>query len=186
MTNRWFKPSEKTVRLAIKMAKVAHMPWVVWLLLFLFFIDSYIVVIPIDGVMAAALIFVPDRKRVWYLAGLVGAFLGYLIFYLLLTSSLHHDVTQYLMQLDSTAYKNILSHAQSYGYWYIAWGLLTVIPPIICLGAGLVSQLNPLVIFLMLCVAKVFRLWLVIFLTEKVWSAFLKMKQTILSHRKDS
>lgn len=183
---RWLKPSDRTVRWALKIAKVSHMPWVLWALIATFFIDAFVVVIPIDGIMAAALIYAPDRKRTWYLAGLVGSFLGYLLFYFLLLSTFQNEVIQYLVGIDAEAYRSVIAHANDYGYWYVAWGLLTVVPPVICLGAGLVSGLQPFLVFLMLCVAKVFRLWLVIFLTEKLWKAFLVIKSKVKDHREEN
>ena len=180
MVVKYLKPSDKVIHLAHRISYYAHMPWVMAYFFFSFFFDSFIMFIPADGLLAVAVLFAPDKKRVWFLIAVFGSLLGFLVTYILTLSSLQYWLIDLIVEYDSGGFfRDITTQAVKYGYLNLSLAVFTVVPPIICLLAGIVIGLNPLAVFAIVFVSKVFRIALMIFLVRKLWAGVIFVKHKI-------
>jgi len=184
MVVKYLKPSDKVIHLAHRISYYAHKPWVMAYFFFSFFLDSFVMFIPAEGLLAVAVLFAPDKKRVWFLFAVLGSLLGFFITYILTVSSLQHWLIDLIVEYDSGGFfYDITTHAAKYGYLNLSLAVFTVVPPIICLLAGIVIGLNPLIVFAIVFASKVFRIVLVIFVVRKMWAAVILFKHKIHDRR---
>lgn len=184
MASEYFKPSDKVIRYAMKIARYAHMPWVTLFFFLAFLLDSFLMFIPADGLLSVTVLFAPDKKRTWYLASLAGSLLGYVIFYFLTISSFQHLVLDFVTRMDyAQVFNEIVSRARHFGLLYLAVAVFVMIPPVFGMVAGIVIGLNPWSVFIMLCVLKAVRIYFLIFIVKKLWSAMILLRQKVLQHK---
>jgi len=164
-----FRKKKKTYRLAKKLADYAHLKWMGIFFLIAFFIDAFVIVIPIDGLLCFMLIFAEDQKKKLYVYSLVGFVLGFIAIALLTASTFQQDIIDVIYHFGfKDSLTAILESAGSYGYFNIALGTLTIVAPAICLVSGIIVGLDWNATLMIVIVMKALRLFLMIFFTLKI------------------
>ncbi|MBF0107156.1 MAG: hypothetical protein HQM16_17740 [Deltaproteobacteria bacterium] len=178
------KPDQRIYNLAKKITHYAHMPWVTPFFLIIFFLDSFLMFIPADSLLAVSVLFAKDKKKKWYLTAMTGAFLGFLLF-LYLTESQFRSITVAFIQDHDPhdLFGHITSHASKYGYFDLSLAVFTVVPSVFCLVGGIIINLNPSIVFAIVCASKAFRVWLVMYLTAKAYGTAVLIKNKIKTRK---
>ncbi len=160
-----FEPSPKLVRWARRLAPYANKWWVPWFFATFFFIDSYIMLIPIDGLMVITLVFVPHKMKKWFFAGLVGATLGYISISFLTESSFQHYILSWIQAWGYMAsYQGLIVSLAQRGYIYLLLLTFTFMPQNICLVGSLLVGLQPTIVLFILVASKLFKMsWMFYF-----------------------
>lgn len=185
MVIRYLKPGDRVIHWAHRISHFAHMPWVVGFFFLIFLVDSFLLFLPADGLIAVSVLFAPDKKRVWFLMAVLGSLLGFVILYALTISSFEKSIVDFIVAGDAAAsFHQITKHAARYGYLALGVGVFTFVPPGVSLMAGIVIGLNPLAVLGIVFASKVFRIWLMIFLVQKLWKAVILLGRKI-KHRVD-
>jgi len=138
-----------------------------------FFLDALIVVLPIDSIMSATLTLKPQHARKWVLSAMLGFSLGLGLVALMANSHLEPYLLSWIAKLGYSArLEEVLSHAQTHGYWELTLGSFTILPPIFGVLMGVSVGLNPWAV-LFICVAGkmtklVLMVWLAISSSPKI------------------
>lgn len=170
---------EKLRHYANVIASHADAPWVTPLFFFLFFIDSFLLLLPVDSLMAATLTMRPKHMKRWLFVSIVGFGLGLGVVAIIVNSQLQ----PYLFELfEKWGYfhhvEKVLSHAETYGYLELALGVFTIVPSLFGVLAGVVVNLNPWAVWAIAWVGKIIKILLtvwVIFSTSKAVKKVLKV-----------
>lgn len=152
--------------------------------LIIFLTDAIIMVVPADTLLAITLLLVPQKKREWFLAGFVGAILGYVALAILTQTTFQPVLVDFIRAHDFTnTFQDMMGQAHRYGYVNLIIGCLTIVPQNVCLVGGILIGLNPLLVFVVVAVIKWVRILVVILLVKQavVTGLFLKEKM----HLKD-
>jgi len=153
------KPNAKLVHWAERLAPYAEKAWVNWFFGFFFFIDSFVMFIPIDGLMVITLVFVPKKIRMWFLSGLLGALIGYVAIAFLTQSSFQHYIMSWIDAWGYTQqYKEIVVLLAEHGYAYMAALTFTFMPQNICLVGSVLVGLDPVLVLIILILSKLFKM----------------------------
>lgn len=154
------KPSRRVIEWAKKLVPHAEKTWVLYFFAVFFFIDSFILVMPIDGVMVVALVFVPHKLKKWFFYSVVGAGLGYVVMMFLTESSFQPMIVQWVQDWGSyETYQSTLANIHEHGYLYLSLAAYTVVPQNISLVTSLLADLNVYIVFFILVTSKIFKLW---------------------------
>lgn len=141
----------------------ADAPWVTALWFGLFFIDSFLLFIPVDTLMAATLAMKPQHRVRWITWGLVGFGLGLGMVAILVNSQLQPWFFEQINHWGYVAHvQDVVSHAQSYGYLELTLGVYTVLPSLFGVLAGVLVHLNPWVVWAISFSGKVLKLLLTV------------------------
>ncbi len=142
--------------------------------------------VPADGLVAVTVMFAPDKKRSWYLASVAGAILAVLIFYFLSISEFRHWTIDFLSSHNyENFYHDFVRTTRKEGYLALCIATITFVPPAIGMIAGAVAGLDPLAVFLIVSGLKSLRIWLLMEIVKRGWSALILIRQKI-KHRHDS
>lgn len=179
MKGQLFKPSPKVIEWASRLSRHAHQPWVALLFAVLFFLDALFMVVPADGLVAVAVLFAPKKKKIWWLASALGSFVALVLFFIVAQTTL----TPYLIEwIESSRfvdyYQSVISSPESQGYFNLSLATISFVPPAICLLAGLAIKLNPIGVFITVIFFKSLRIWLLMEIVRKLWSALI-----VVSHK---
>lgn len=153
---------EKLTHYAEVLAQHAEAHWVSPVFFLIFFVDSFIMLIPADSLLSATVALNPRPMRKWYLVSNLGAALGFAVL-IFLSQTIFHD---YLMQsIQETGFYSevgafLQKHASNYGIWELAIGVFTIVPCMIAALAGVAVGINPWAILAVVVAAKAFRLGL--------------------------
>jgi Predicted membrane protein len=155
---------DKLSHYAEVLARHAEAHWVSPVFFAIFFLDSFVMVIPADSLLSATVALNPRPVKKWYAFSMLGAlagfalliFLGHTIFHEYLMSSIqetgfYSEVGRYLEK-----------HASEYGLMEVALGVFTIVPCMIAALAGVAVGLNPWALLAIVVSAKAFRLALTI------------------------
>ena len=154
-----FEPSPKLVRWARRLAPYADKWWVTWFFAFFFFIDSYLMLIPIDGLMVITLVFVPHKVKKWFFAGLMGATLGYISLAFLTQSSFQHFLLSLIQDSGyMSTYQGMVFSLSQRGYVYLLLLTFTFMPQNICLVGSILVGLKPTLVLFILVASKLFKM----------------------------
>ena len=157
----------------------AEAHWVTPLFFFLFFIDSVILFLPMDTLLAATISLKPHHRRKWVLASIFGFALGLGLVAILVNTELH----PYLFQLFKKwgYFKDVMrivEHAQNYGYIELAIGVFTFLPSIFGVLIGVIVGLNPWAVWSLALAGKVVKIlatvW-IIFSGSKVLKKYISL-----------
>lgn len=156
---RYLKPSRKLLYYATRLSAYAHRDWVVGFFFLLYFFDSFLIFLPAESFLALTLLFVPDRKRVWVLAAITGALSGFILFYLLSLSSFQPKLIEFIESKSlAESFALVVNYGTRYGYPSLVALVFIAVPPLVGLVAGILIGLNPLIVFVIVFLAKIFRI----------------------------
>lgn len=149
--------------------------------LLIFLADAIVMVVPADTLMAITLLVVPQKKREWCIAGLVGAMLGYLILIILTQTTFRPEIIHYLSTSDFTrdSFNEILSGPSKFGYFNLIVGSLTVIPQNVCVVGGIIIGLNAFLVLFLAGLIKLGRILVVILLVKQAVKTGLFLKDKL-------
>lgn len=156
---------EKLENYAETLARHADAPWITPFFLFLFFIDSFLMVLPADSLLGATVAIRPKHVKKWAFFSCLGSALG-LALAIFLAETVLHDYFFRLMAEGGFYHRvqEIIEHAQNYGYLELAIGVFTIVPSLIAGLAGVVVGLNPWIVFLLISSAKILKILLTLWL----------------------
>lgn len=178
------KPSRKLLYYATKLSAYAHRDWVVGFFFLLYFFDSFLIFLPAESFLALTLLFVPDRKRVWVLAALAGALCGFLIFYLLSLSSFQPKLVEFIEDESLMAsFEMVVDYGTRYGYPSLVVLVFVAVPPLVGLVAGILIGLNPLIVFVIVILAKIFRIFAMIYLMRFAKRYVLRVREKLVERK---
>lgn len=154
--------------------------------LLLVFLDSFLIFLPGEGLVALTLLFVPDKKWEWFTACCVGHILGFALFSILSQTTIQPALVEMIIQYDySHNFQKIMHHAAQYGYLDISIGAFTFVPAIICLIGGIAVGLNVWMVFLVVSLVKIVRIYFIFVLVKSVWKSAIYVKDKVEEYRKD-
>ena len=156
---------EKLNRYALALATHAEAAWVTFFFFVLFLLDSILMFLPADSLLGATIILYPKRARRWLTVACLGSITG-LAGAVILANTVLNDYLQKLVASDGVYHqvRDIIEHAQHYGYWELAAGVFTFVPSVIGAMAGTIVKLNPWLIFLIVTAAKLLKIFLTVWL----------------------
>ncbi len=156
---------EKLYHYAEVLARHADAPWLPLFFLILFFVDSFLMVLPADSLLGATVAIRPIHVKKWTFFACCGSILG-LGVAVILGNYVLHDYMMELVAREGFYHKvaEILEHAQNYGYLELCIGVFTIVPSIIGALAGAVVGLNPWVVFVLVVTAKLIKILLTLWL----------------------
>lgn len=141
----------------------AEAPWisVFWFVVFL--LDSIVIVLPVDTLLAATLALKPERRVQWMSAALGGFGLGLAIVAVLVNSQLQPWFFEQINHWGYVAHvEDIVSHAQDYGYLELFLGVYTIVPSLFGVLAGVLVHLNPWIVWGIVFSGKILKLVLTV------------------------
>lgn len=154
-----FEPSPKLVKWARRLAPYADKKWVPLFFAAFFFIDSYVMLIPIDGLMVITLVFVPQKIKKWFFSGLVGATLGYITLMILTESQFQYLILHVIKSFGYfESYQKIVMALSERGYVYLMLLTFTFMPQNLCLIGSQLVGLNSEIVLLILITSKLFKM----------------------------
>lgn len=176
----FFKPSLKLIERAQRLTSMMHHAWLSLFFFLLFFAESFVMVIPADTLISVTANLVPGKKKQWFFFSMLGYLVGFAIIVLLITTSFKHEVINLFKNYGFMDHIDLLRQRfKHYGYAGLGMAILVGVPPILCMTACLLVKLNPWVVFFVTLAAKIVRVWLLIFLVSKLWSAVILVKHKI-------
>lgn len=142
-------------------------------------------VVPADTLLGITLLVVPQKKREWCTAGLVGAMLGYLILIILTMTTFRPEIVNWLLSSEFTRepFQMITEGRSKFGYFNLIVGSLTIIPQNVCVVGGIIIGLNPFLTLFLAGLIKLGRLIIVIVLIRQTFRTGLFLKKKL--HLKD-
>jgi|SRR5215831_3133993 len=156
---------ERLLQYARALAAHAEAPWVTPVFFFTFFLDSFLVFIPIDSLLGATVALRPRNAKKWVLAGIGGVTLGLGLGVVAANTFLHPHLLDLVHRIRIyPQVDEILRHAQAYGYFELTLGVFTVVPCIVGAIIGALLGLNPWAVLGIVVAAKVFRILLTVWL----------------------
>lgn len=130
------------------------------------------------------LLFVPDRKRVWVLAAIAGALSGFILFYLLSLSSFQPKLVEFIESESLTEpFALVVDYGSRYGYSSLVALVFIAVPPLVGLVAGILIGLNPLVVFMIVILAKVFRIFAMIYIMRFAKRYVLRVREKLAKRK---
>ncbi len=165
---------------AHRLVQSAHKAWLNVFFFVMCLVESFAMVIPADTLISVTTNVVPLKKRNWFFWSLFGYTLGFLIITLLLTTSVKHDVLKVLQHVGILGEVQVAkTQFLHYGYLGLGLSILLGMPPLVCMTASVLIGLKPWLVFATTLGVKAFRVWLLIFLVGKLWSAVIQIKHKI-------
>lgn len=151
---------EKLTHYAKVLAGHAEAVWVSPVFFLIFFVDSFIMVIPADSLLLATVALNPRHMKKWFFWSILGAAAGFAVL-IFLGHTIFHDYL--LHSVEETGFysevgKYLHRHAQDYGLMELTIGVFTLVPCMVAALAGVVVGLNPWAILGIVVGAKIFRL----------------------------
>ena len=158
---------EKIRHYANVISSHADARWVTPFFFTIFFLDSFLLFIPVDYLLSATVLLRPRRKKIWLAAAISGFGLGLGLVAVLVNTHLQH----YLFDLfNRWGYfhhvQNIIDHAQDYGYLELTLGVFTLVPSLFGVIAGVLVHLDPWVVWAISLAGKVLKLVLTVWVFQ--------------------
>jgi membrane protein YqaA with SNARE-associated domain len=121
--------------------------------------------IPIDALLAASISLKPQHRVKWVLWGVLGFSLGLGAVALLVNTHLQPYVFDFFNRRGYIDYlKEIVEHAQNYGYIELTIGVFTVLPSLFGVLIGVIVGLNPWIVWLLCMAGKVLKILVTVWL----------------------
>ncbi|HCU24170.1 MAG TPA: hypothetical protein DF383_04055 [Deltaproteobacteria bacterium] len=156
---------EKIVQYAEKIAAHADAHWVTPVFFLLFFLDSFLVFIPCDSLLGTTVAIRPRHVKKWVFAAVFGVMVG-LGLVVLASYTFLHGYLYELVEKEGmySQVKDILLHAQEYGYFELTLSVFTVVPCVIGSIAAAMIGMNPWAVYGIVVVAKILRIILAVWI----------------------
>jgi membrane protein YqaA with SNARE-associated domain len=154
---------EKLRHYATVIAGHADSAWVTPVFFLMFFIDSLVLVLPVDSLMATTMTLRPQHVKKWLVASISGFALGLGILAAIANSKLQPLLFELM---ERWGYLNhamdAVKHAQNYGYWELVFGVFTFVPSLFGVLAGVLVGLNPWAVWAISLGGKVVKILLTV------------------------
>lgn len=139
--------------------------WVTPLFFGLFLLDSIILFLPVDTLLAATITLKPKKMKTWIFFSLLGFAIGLAIVAIIVNSHLQ----PWLFELfDNWGYldhvREVVAHAQDYGYIELAIGAFTILPSLFGVLIGVLVGLDPWIVWGISYAGKVVKVFLTVWL----------------------
>lgn len=175
---------EKLQHYANVLASHAGSYWVTPIFFLLFFIDSIILIIPVDSLLAATISLRPQGLKKWLIASVIGFASGLGLVAILVNTQLQ---PWFLNLFESWGYLDrvydIINQAQDYGYWALTLGVFTLLPSLFGVLIGVLVHLNPWAVWAIALAGKLFKLFLTVWL---IFSGSLALRKWLRLYLKTS
>lgn len=159
------RPSKELLEKSRELSKKAHLDGVTLFFFVFYFLDSFLIFLPADGLLSLTLLWATHRMRPWVLAAVAGSMSGYLLFYVLSLTSFQPLLFDLLREHQFLeVYQDVIKITREYGYVGLISGVLTFVPPVIALVAGVSLHLQPFLIFVIVSLGKTVRIFVMIYL----------------------
>ncbi|MFO1464673.1 MAG: hypothetical protein U1F66_12935 [bacterium] len=156
---------EKIAYYAQKIAAHADARWVAPVFFLLFFLDSFLVFIPCDSLLGTTVAIRPRHLVKWLLAAVLGVVAGLGLVVLASYTFLHGYLDTIINDYSMYArVKDIVQHAQQYGYFELTISVFTVVPCVIGAIAASMIGMNPWAVFGIVVAAKLLRVFLAVWI----------------------
>jgi len=170
---------EKLRHYANVIASNADAHWVTPFFFIIFFLDSLLLVIPVDSLLGASMSLRPRHIKKWLLASTLGFALGLGILALVANSHLQPWAFKWFEELGYFHHvEKVLEQAENYGYLSLTIGVFTILPSLFGVIIGVLVGLNPWVVWALSLGGKIVKLiltvWL-IFSGSQVFKKILKI-----------
>ena len=133
--------------------------------------------IPADTLISVITNVVPEKKKRWFLASIIGYCVGFVLIVLLIDTSFKCWLLNLIHHYGYYGHLEALSgNLSRYGYLGLAMSVLAGFPPLACILAALIIQLNPWSVLLVTLSAKTTRIGGLIWIVGKAWSTVIRLK----------
>ena len=139
--------------------------WVTPLFFGLLLVDSIILFLPVDTLLAATITLKPRKMKIWILSSLAGFALGLGVVAVLVNSHLQPWLFEIFENWGYLHHvQDVVAHAQDYGYIELAIGVFTVLPSLFGVLIGVLVKLDPWIVWGISYAGKVFKVLLTVWL----------------------
>lgn len=157
----------------------AESHWVAPLFFLLFFLDSMILFIPVDTLLAATISMKPHHRRKWVFAAILGFAMGLGTVAILVNTHLQPMVFNLVKRAGYFQHvMEIVEHAQNYGYIELTIGVFTFLPSLFGVLIGVIVGLNAWAVWALALAGKVVKIlatvWL-IFSGTQIFSKYIRL-----------
>lgn len=143
----------------------AESPWVTPLFFLLFLIDSVILIIPVDTLLAATVTLKPQQRRRWVLASVVGFAVGLGLVAIVANTQLQPYLFHLFQKWGYIQHvMAIMAHAENWGYIELTVSVFTFLPSLFGVLIGVVVGLNPWFVWVISLGGKVAKILVTVWL----------------------
>ncbi len=154
---------EKLRHYATVLGSHANSPWVTVFFFFVFFIDSLVLIIPVDSLLGATVSVAPRHAKKWLIASLLGFGSGLGLAAFLVNSQLSPWLMPWMEKLGyMETIRGFLEDAARYGYLSLTIGVFTVLPSLFGVLIGVIVGLNPWAVWAISFAGKILKVVLTV------------------------
>ena len=141
------------------------------------------VILPAEALIGLTAVFVPSKKREWFLAGCVGVIASHVIFALITETPWLINMMDWLRNGNFKEYFDELTkHTATYDYVYITLTAFTFFPSVVCFFGGVAIGLNPIILLVIVSIAKILKIYVMMLTIGYLWKQRLQRKKNKTIH----